>query len=402
MPHAYLKPLLQDNGSKIVMLILDGLGGLPLELGGPTELEHAQTPNLDSLAQSGTLGLSIPIRPGITPGSGPAHLALFGYDPLHFDVGRGALSARGVGIDLNPGDVAARGNLCSLGSDGTITDRRAGRLSSAAAAPVLDILSQVQIPGVEVEIRPVKEYRFAIVMRGEGLEADLADTDPQQVGRAPFPVRAEHAGSQRAADYFNRWVAAATEALADQAIANGLTLRGFATEPGLPTYQEVYGLNAMCVAVYPMYKGVARLVGMQALDFPGDSPEAQFDALHEVWADHDFFFIHIKKTDSMGEDGNFEGKAKVIEAVDAALPQLLELKPDVLVVTGDHSTPAKMKSHSWHPVPLLISAPERILPDRQTMFGERACAAGGLGTFLATEIMPLSLAHAGRMQKYGA
>ena len=402
MPHDYLKPLLQPNGSKIVLLILDGLGGLPMGPSGQTALEFANTPALDQLAASGTLGQTTPIRPGITPGSGPAHLALFGYDPLTFDVGRGALAATGVGIDLEPGDVAARGNLCTLDENGLITDRRAGRISTEVAAPVLEILSRVQIPDVDIEIRPVKEYRFAIVMRGADLKADLSDTDPQKTGLVPLLVQAESSASARAAALFNQWIDAATQALTAEPVANGLTLRGFASEPGLPKFVDVYGLKAGCVAVYPMYKGVARLVGMQAVAVSGDTPADQFNAVQQHWHDYDFFFIHIKKTDSMGEDGNFEGKANIIEHVDQALAVLLDLQPDVLLITGDHSTPAKMKSHSWHPVPLLLHAPERALPDIQTQFGERACSQGGLGTLPATELMPIALAHAGRLAKFGA
>jgi len=357
---------------------------------------------MDRLASEGILGQTIPIRAGITPGSGPAHLALFGYDPLVFEVGRGALSAAGVGLEVNPGDVAARGNFCTLDADLLITDRRAGRISSEVAAPLVGKLDAIEIPGVEVDVRQVKEYRFAVVMRGEGLEPHLNDTDPQRTGAAPLTIQAQQPSTERAAELFNQWVSAAQNALADQPQANGVTLRGFATDPGLPSYADAYGLKAACVAVYPMYRGVSKLVGMDVVQFEGEYPEDEFAATRKVWDEYDFFFIHIKKTDSMGEDGNFEGKAEVIESVDAALSQLLDLKPDVLIITGDHSTPASMKSHSWHPVPLLLWALSTHLPDRQTQFGERACAQGGLGTFPALDTMSLALAHARRLSKYGA
>lgn len=402
MPYAYLSRLIQPAKSKIVMLILDGLGGLPRNPGGLTELETAKTPNMDRLASDGTLGQTIPIKPGITPGSGPAHLALFGFDPLKNDIGRGALSAAGVGLRVDPGDVAARGNFCTLDEDGKILDRRAGRLSNAESAPIINILRDVQIPGVQVEVRQVKEYRFTVVMRGDGLDPSLNDTDPQKISVPPLGVVANRPTAQRTADLFNNWVAAAQKAIANQPKANGLTLRGFATDPGLQSYQDAYQLRAACVAVYPMYKGVSRLVGMDILSFDGEKPEDQFNAVKTAWNEYDFFFVHIKKTDSMGEDGNFEGKVKVIEGVDQALPQLLSVSPDVLVITGDHSTPAVMKSHSWHPVPLLLWASKMHLPDGETQFGERACARGGLGTFPATDIMSLVLGHAGRLAKYGA
>ena len=402
MPYDYLPKLLQPSGSKIVLLILDGLGGLPIQAGGPTALEAAATPNMDRLASEGTLGQTIPIRAGITPGSGPAHLALFGYDPLVFEVGRGALEANGVGLDVRLGDVAARGNFCTLDENGLISDRRAGRISSAEAIPAIERLQNIQIPGVELEVRQVKEYRFAVVMRGEGLHPHLNDTDPQRTGAAALKIQAQQPKAERAAILFNQWVAEALKVLSDQPKANGVTLRGFATDPGLPSYAEAYGLKAACVAVYPMYRGVSKLVGMDVIQFDGEYPKDEFAAVKKVWDDYDFFFIHIKKTDSMGEDGNFEGKAKIIESVDKDLPKLLGLNPAVLIITGDHSTPAKLKSHSWHPVPLLLWAPATHLPDSQTQFGERACAQGGLGTFPAVDTMSQALAHAGRLNKYGA
>ncbi len=402
MPYDYLRPLLQPNGSKIVLLVMDGLGGLPMQAGGPTELEAAATPIMDRLASEGALGQTIPIRAGITPGSGPAHLALFGYDPLHYEVGRGALEANGVGLDVHLGDIAARGNFCTLDANGLIRDRRAGRISSAAAMPAIERLQGIRIPGVELEVRQVKEYRFAVVMRGEGLHPHLNDTDPQKTGAAPLPIVAQQPSAALAADLFAQWVAEARKALADQPKANGVTLRGFATDPGLPGYAEAYSLKAACVAVYPMYRGVSKLVGMDVIQFEGEYPQDEFAAVEANWDDYDFFFIHIKKTDSKGEDGDFAGKAAIIESVDAALPELLALNPDVIMITGDHSTPALLKSHSWHPVPFLIWAPATHLPDRQTAFGERACAQGGLGTFPAQDIMSLGLAHAGRLNKYGA
>ncbi len=402
MPFETLKPLLTDTGSKIVLLVLDGLGGLPMEPGGHTELEAARTPNLDRLAAEGTLGRSIPVRNGITPGSGPAHLALFGYDPLEYVIGRGALSAVGIGMDFSAGDVAARGNFCTLDENGLVSDRRAGRIPSEEAAPLVEILNQIKIEGVEVQVGLEKEYRFSVVMHGPDLVADLHDTDPQETGLAALPVKAVSPAGQRTAALYQQFVDQAFEKLKGQPRANGVLLRGFATDPGLPTYRDSYGLRAACIAVYPMYKGVSRLVGMDVIDFSGDSPADEFAALASAWDDYDFFFIHVKKTDSMGEDGNFAGKAGVIESVDQALLDLLALKPDVLMVTGDHSTPAKLRSHSWHPVPFLLWAPDSHLPDETTAFGERACMRGGLGTFLAQEAMAMALAHAQRLNKFGA
>jgi 2,3-bisphosphoglycerate-independent phosphoglycerate mutase len=404
MSFANIASLLAPAKSKIVLLVMDGLGGLPMELDGKTELESANKPNMDRLAAEGMIGEIIPIDYGIIPGSGPAHMTLFGIDPVKHEVGRGVLEAFGVGVTVRKGDVAARGNFCTIDPEGKITDRRAGRISSEEAMPLVERLKSIELPGVQMEVKHVKEYRFAVVMRGEGLSPDLEETDPQRTGVAPLDVKVRNDSEQAryTAGLWNQWVAKAKEVLADQPKANCLTLRGFATDPGLPSYQEMYGLKAACIAVYPMYRGVSQLAGMDVIQFEGESPSDEFAALERVWNDYDFFFVHIKKTDSYGEDGNFDGKVKVINGVDEAIPQLLALKPDVLIITGDHSTPCKLKSHSWHPVPFLLWAPATVRPDDQTTFGERACARGGLSTFYALDTMPLALAHANRLGKFGA
>jgi 2,3-bisphosphoglycerate-independent phosphoglycerate mutase len=402
MPFDYLPPLLRPSQTKIVLLVMDGLGGLPIEPGGPTELEAANTPVMDRLAAEGIVGQVTPIRPGVTPGSGPAHLALFGYDPIKYEIGRGVLESVGVGIKVGLGDVASRGNFCTLDAAGNIVDRRAGRISTEDALPVVEQLKTIQVPGVDTEVRHVKEYRFAVVMRGENLHPEIEDTDPQRTGVPPLPAKATSPSAQHTAELFNQWISKARQALAGQPKANGVTLRGFATDPNLPSFQLAYGVRPACISVYPMYKGVASLVGMQVIDFSGETPEDEFAALAKAWPDYDFFFIHIKKTDSKGEDGDFAGKAKVIEGVDAALPRLLELNPDVLIITGDHSTPSRLRTHSWHPVPFLLWAPATVRPDDQTRFGERACARGGLGNFSSMDTLPLALAHANRFDKFGA
>jgi len=402
MPFDYIPPLFRASDKRIVLLVLDGLGGLPIEPGGPTELEAAQTPIMDRLASEGMLGQTIPIRPGISPGSGPAHLALFGYDPIHYEIGRGVLESTGVGLHVGAGDVATRGNFCTLDSNGNIIDRRAGRISNEVAAPLVERLKTISVPGVSTEVSQVKEYRFAVVMRGDGLKPDIDDTDPQRTGVPPLPAIARTPESEFTAELYNQWITKAFEVLANEPKANGLTLRGFSTDPNLPSFQTSYGLNPACISVYPMYRGVSRLVGMNIVEFPGDRPEDEFAAVAKVWDEHDFFFVHIKKTDSKGEDGDFEGKVKIIEGVDTALPNLLDLEPDVLIITGDHSTPAIMKSHSWHPVPFLLWAPATIRPDDQTEFGERPCARGSLGRFPALDTIPLALAHAERLEKFGA
>ncbi len=397
---------LNQKGGKIVLLVMDGLGGLPMQAGGLTELETAHTPNLDRLAAEGSTGLSIPIRSGVEPGSGPAHLSLFSYDPVTYEIGRGVLEALGIGFELQPSDIAARGNFATADADGVITDRRAGRISTDECirlAAKLQAATGDLFPDYEVIVKPVKEHRFVFVLRGPGLGGQLSETDPLVTGKKPLPV--EDAGGTaegaKTADLVNQWVAAARKALADEPKANSLNLRGIAKDPGLPRFGQIYGMRAAAIAVYPMYKGVARLVGMDVVEFEGERPEHEIAALEKVWDSHDFFFVHIKKTDSYGEDGNFDAKVHEIEAVDAIIPRLLALRPGALIVTGDHSTPAKLRSHSWHPVPTILWSPT-TMPDAVQTFGERACAGGYLGRFHATNLIPLAMACAGRLSRFGA
>lgn len=401
--HELTRELFVKNDSKIVLLVADGLGGLPLEPGGKTELETAQTPSLDALAKRGVLGMSIPVLPGITPGSGPGHLGLFGYDPLKYVIGRGALEATGIGFDLGKDDVAIRGNYCTLDAQGNISDRRAGRISSDESAPLARVLAKIKIPGVEVFVEPVKEHRFVVVFRGPGLGGHVHDTDPQKTGVPPLrPVAIDSgdAAGGKTARIAQQFIDEARKLLADQPKANGLTLRGFAARPDLPTYEEVYGLRAAAIAVYPMYKGLARLVGMRIVG-KAETLGQQIDVLAENWSSYDFFFLHFKYTDSTGEDGDFLSKVKRIEELDAIVPRITALDPTVLIVTGDHSTPSLLKSHSWHPVPTLLYSSCCRSDDCQT-FGERTAVHGGLGQFEAKHLMTLALANAGRLGKYGA
>lgn len=397
---------LQQKGGKIVLLVMDGLGGLPLTPDGKTELETANTPNLDKLAKEGSTGLSIPIRPGVEPGSGPAHLSLFSYDPVTYEIGRGVLEALGIGFELQPNDIAARGNFATIDASGLITDRRAGRISTEECIRLtakLQAATADLFPGYEIFVLPVKEHRFAFILRGKGLGGKLTETDPLVTGKPSLPVTDEEGTAEGAhtAALINQWIEVARQVLSDEPKANSLNLRGIAKDPGLPRFSDIYGLRAAAIAVYPMYKGVARLVGMETIDFEGERPTHEIDALERAWNDYDFFFIHIKKTDSYGEDGNFDAKVHEIEAVDEMIPRILALQPGALVVTGDHSTPAKLRSHSAHPVPTLLWS-ATAMPDQAQSFGERECANGHLGIFHATNILPQAMGHAGRLVRFGA
>jgi 2,3-bisphosphoglycerate-independent phosphoglycerate mutase len=398
--HDLIRELREDNGSKIVLLVADGLGGLPLEPGGKTELEVARTPNLDACVRDGVCGLSLPVLPGITPGSGPGHLGLFGYDPLEYRIGRGILEALGIHFAVGPRDVAIRGNFCTVDSSGLITDRRAGRPTTERCVAMCRLMRSITVPGVEVFVEPVREHRFVVVFRGDNLGDAVNDTDPQATGHAPLQAVGQDPASQHTAQVVIRFVAEAGKVLKDHAPTNMVTLRGFARYPKIASMKDIYGLKCAAIAVYPMYKGLARLVGMDILD-AGSTLGDQMETLKQVWSQYDFFFLHYKYTDSTGEDGNFAAKVEMIERLDAEVPRIRALGPDVLIVTGDHSTPSKLKSHSWHPVPTVLVA-KSARTDRVTEFGEEQCLRGGLGQFQAMYLMSLAMAHAGRLGKYGA
>lgn len=401
--HELIKSLKTSDGGKIVMLVSDGIGGLPLTPGGKTELETAKTPNLDAMAAKGVSGMSLPILPGITPGSGPGHLGLFGYDPLKYQIGRGVLEAAGIAFPVGPNDVCLRCNFCTLGADGLIADRRAGRIPTEESTEVVKLLEAVKIPEVEIFVRPVKEHRFVVVFRAEGLGGEVADTDPQKVGLAPLPAKAKDpndAASVKTAEVANEFYRQAKEILKDQPKANCLTMRGFAKKPNLPSYEDLYGLKAAAIAVYPMYKGLASLVGMELVGTPQSLTE-EIEVLKQYWNDYDFFFVHFKYTDSRGEDGDFNEKVRMIEELDKVVPAIEALGPACFIVTGDHSTPAKMSGHSFHPVPTMIVS-DLARTDACQAYGETEATRGGLGQFQAMYLMSLAMGHAGRLGKFGA
>ncbi|MBN1177437.1 MAG: 2,3-bisphosphoglycerate-independent phosphoglycerate mutase [Dehalococcoidales bacterium] len=395
-----IKDIAISTPTKIVMLVIDGLGGLPDPVTGRTELETARLPNLDALAAKGICGMADPIAPGITPGSGPGHLALFGYDPVECNIGRGVLEAVGIDIELQPGDVAARGNFCTINDKGIITDRRAGRISTEKCMELCGRLDGMSIDGVDIAVYPVREHRFVVIFHGRDLAADVTESDPSRTGVAALAVNALSPAAKKLEDVANKFAGKSKEILADHRPANMILLRGFAGKPDFPSMQEIYKLNPLAIAVYPMYRGLARLVGMEVAK-TGTTVEDEFATLKEYYARYDFFFLHVKWTDSAGEDGDFARKVKVLEQVDAALPGLIGLEPDVLVVTGDHSTPAVIKGHSWHSVPLLICS-EYCRTDPVKAFSESAFITGGLGGIRSTDIMPLAMANAQKLSKFGA
>ena len=395
-----IKTIARPSPTKIVLLVIDGLGGLPHPQTGKTELETAHTPNLDRLAVEAICGLTNPVSPGVTPGSAPGHLALFGYNPLCFTSGRGVLEAIGVDFDLEQEDVAARGNFCTVDEAGLVADRRAGRISTEKCAELCQLLDGWTIENIKIFASPVREHRFIVVFRGEGLDPDISDSDPQQIGVAPRSIAAHTPQASRTASIAAQFVARAKATLAGRLPANMVLLRGFSRRQKFPSMGEIYKLKPAAIASYPMYRGLANLVGMEVLP-TGTSFEDELATMKQSYADYDYFFMHRKGADSAGEDGDFDRKVKVIEEVDRALPSLMEVKPDVLVVTGDHSTPALLKAHSWHPVPVLLRS-KWCRPDKVSQFSESACSSGGLGQLPATQIMLLAMANALKLIRFGA
>lgn len=398
-----IKSLIQKGSSKIFMFVLDGVGGLPLN--GLTELESARTPNLDGLAKASGCGIHIPVALGVTPGSGPGHLGIFGYNPVEWQIGRGVLEALGLGLEIRDTDVAVRCNYCTL-SEGLVVDRRAGRIPTDESKILTDELREKiqNIDEAEVVFAAGMEHRFAVIFRfPEPLESGsdrLSDTDPQKVGKPPTPLEPANGHAEKVARIAEKFIVRASEILRGNERANHVLMRGFSQIPVVPPFQEAFGLKSLAIATYPMYRGLARLVGMDTPVVTGDI-EDEIAFLRENLADYDFFFIHIKKVDSYGEDGNFSAKSKKIEEFDEYIPSILGMNPDVLVITGDHSTPSTMKGHSWHPVPVLIHSPF-ILGNLAQRFTERECFRGELGIIPAFSIIPLALANAGRLKKFGA
>jgi 2,3-bisphosphoglycerate-independent phosphoglycerate mutase len=388
-----------ETPSRIILLVMDGVGGLPIE--GKTALESAHTPNLDNLASKGVCGLSDPVSMGITPGSGPAHLSLFGYDPLKHMLGRGILEALGVGVEVGKNDVVARGNFATHDQD-IITDRRAGRIPTEENEKLCEKINAFlkTREGPSITLYPGKEHRFVVKFSGENLSDALTDADPQKENKRRAYAQPLDEGAQHAAKLVNSFLDDLTDFLKDSSPVNTVLLRGFSECPSIPSMQELYKIKPVALANYPMYKGLAKLLGMEIVEV-GPAIADLFDTLDKIYSQFNFFYIHVKKTDAAGEDGNFDAKKAAIEETDRQIPRLIEKNSEVLVVTSDHSTPCLLKSHSWHPNPFLLHA-ATAMPDSVTRFAERACSQGYLGRFQAIHAMPLMLAHAGKLKKYGA
>lgn len=403
---ALYSELTLKTNAKLALVVLDGLGDIATrEQGYVTPLEAAATPNLDALAKDSAQGRMIPVAPGITPGSGPGHLGLFGYDPLEYQVGRGVIEALGLGVELKPGDVCARANFATLDAKGIVTDRRAGRIPTETCEKLCAKLAAKvkKLGDTQVIIKAGKEHRFVVVFRGKGLEGPLTDADPNREGFAIPTVKPrdpKSAGQKKMAKLVADFYKAALPVISGEKPANGFLMRGIAHQPHIPLFEDRYKLKPAALAIYPMYKGLSQLVGMAKIEGPQTIQE-QFERYLAEYANYDFFFIHFKYTDKAGEDGNFAAKKKAVEDFDAALPILLRKKPDVLAITGDHSTPCALHGHSWHPQPVLLHS-ACSGSDKLDRFTETGANLGSLGVFEAKHLIRLMQANAKMFDKFGA
>ena len=388
-----------STSSKIVLLVVDGLGGLARPETGRSELETANLPNLDAMARESACGLTTPVLPGVAPGSGPGHLALFGYNPLKYIIGRGALEALGIDVELRPGDVAARGNFCTVDGSGSLVDRRAGRIPTELSAPLCERLDRIELPGVQIDVFPVQDYRFVLRLRGEGLSESITETDPQITGVTALEVRPIEPAAAKTAELVNEFVRQAGGLLAEEERGNMVLLRGWAQLPSLPPMGDVYRLNPAGIAAYPMYRGLATVASMEIIP-TGHTFADEVETLYQNYNKHDFFFIHYKPADAAGEDGDFDAKVKALENLDPFIPRIRELNPDVFMVAGDHATPAIMAAHSWHPVPFMLHS-KLTGGEGVPAFNERDCGRGSIGSIPATNVMLLALSHSGKLNKFG-
>ena len=395
-----IQDLVKPNNSKIIMLVVDGLGGLYHPDYGKTELEYANIPEIDNLAKQSDCGLTLPVLPGITPGSGPGHLSLFGYDPIKYTIGRGILEAIGISLNLNSSDVAARGNLCTIDHQtGLIIDRRAGRINSEKAKSIINQLDGLKYKNIKIEVHHVREHRFVLLLKGDGLENNITGTDPEIEGKATLKSIANDSRSALTAECINYFNEQIKTILADRDTANMALLRGFSKIPDYPNISDKYKMKCAAIAAYPMYKGLAKLIGMSILE-SGTSFESEIETLKTNYDKFDFFFLHYKPADAAGEDGDFKQKVKSLEYLNGVLNQVLSLKPDTFILAGDHSTPSVMASHSWHPVPFLINS-KLTYGSRIQEFTENQCRNGSIGNINATQLMLLALAHSDRLNKFG-
>jgi 2,3-bisphosphoglycerate-independent phosphoglycerate mutase len=403
IPEKILDSLLLNEGGTILLLVMDGLGDTATAATSwRTPLEAARTPNLDELVKEAACGRGIPVSPGITPGSGPGHLALFGYEPVENEIGRGVLEAAGLDMEITPRDVCTRANFGTYDANGIIIDRRAGRIPTDKCKELVAKLAR-EIPSIEdvqLVLKAGKGHRFVTILRGDGLDGDLTDADPHHEGSPILTVKANKPEGEKTARIANEFIKRANELLHNEHPSNGIMMRGFSKTPDIRPFPRKWKITSAAIATYPMYRGITKLLGLNVLATGETAADECRTYLNDA-ADYGYVFLHVKPTDAAGEDGNFDAKVAAIEATDAQIPTLLKRAPDVLCVTGDHSTPIANKAHSWHPVPVMVRS-KVCGADRFDRFTEKNCNTGSLGIFPMVELMPILLANAGRLDKFGA
>ena len=404
---------------KTFFVICDGLGDRPIpKLGRKTPLEYAKTPNLDAIARRGIIGAMNTIDIGVRPGSDTAHMAIFGYDPHVYYTGRGPFETAGLRMEHKDGDICFRVNMGTVDDTLHIIDRRAGRIGDTSA--FARELNGMKIDGVEFFVKAGTGYRMGMIMRGKKLSTHITDIDPGHVGKGVRMCEAtdDTSEAKRTAKILNTFVSRAHKLLKRMPVnidrqknglpqANYLLVRGAGVYPKLPRFFDKYGLRAACFAGAGLYKGIARLIGMDVVHVPGATgkPDSNIRAKVETAIkhrkDYDFFFIHFKGADSCGEDGDVEGKIAYIEKIDDAVAPLLKLKNSLVVITADHSTPCTIKSHSADDVPIVIMGDE-VRDDDVHEFSERTCAKGRMGHIKGMHVMPIILDLMGIAEKFGA
>ena len=404
---------------KVVLVIIDGLGDRPIsELKDQTPLEAANTPNLDYFATNGITGIMNAIDVGIRPGSDTSHLAIFGYDPETHYTGRGIFEAAGIGMELKKGDIALRGNFATVTEDLIIVDRRAGRIENVSK--LADALNGMKIDGVRFFVKAGVMHRAGVVLRGSNLSHMVSDNDPHEVGVKVKQVKAldNTEEAKFTASVINKFLEEAHKILKEHEVnkkrrkerlleANYILLRGASKLTHFEPFEKKYKLKACCIAGAGLYKGIAKVLGMDVLQVKGATGtantdiNAKFIAAKKALAKYDFVFVHIKYADNYAEDGNVFGKLKFIEKIDDALIHLIGIKDTLIVITADHSTPCKLKAHSGDPVPIVMFG-EGVRTDKVKEFNERSCMQGGLGRIKGKDLMNEILNLIGKAKLYGA
>ncbi|MCK4443355.1 MAG: 2,3-bisphosphoglycerate-independent phosphoglycerate mutase [Thermoplasmata archaeon] len=405
---------------KILLIILDGMADRPVAvLGSKTPLQAANTPNMDWFAKNGMCGQMDPIAPGVRPGSDTSHLAILGYNPHEVYTGRGPFEAAGVGLPMEHGDIAFRCNFGTIDADGTVRDRRAGRIRKGTSEIARD-LDGMPIEGVKVIFKEATEHRAVLILRGDGLSPKVTDVDPHAVGVKYHECEALEPEAGRTAEIVNEFVERSREILADHEVnkkrlkegdfpANIILPRGSGVFPHLDSLEERFGIRSAAICGVTLIKGICRVAGMKILDVDGATGGLDTDmiakgkAAIEALESYDFVFLNVKAPDICGHDGDPEGKVKVAERLDMMMSFIRkELRNDVIMaVTSDHSTPVSVRDHAGDSVPLIVYGKD-IRVDEVSSYDEISVTKGILGRIRGSDLIHILLDQSGRAEKFGS